>query len=124
MAAAREPPVSMVFSEEETEYLKAVMTWGGPAPDPVDRRRRRATREALRPPPLQLGTNTRPPVGEFRILVIGAKGVGKTSILTRVRPPTGRLVESALTTSRSSARAASPRPTSRTTPSSSKAAGT
>ena len=24
------------------------------------------------------------PVGEFRVLVIGAKGVGKTSILTRV----------------------------------------
>lgn len=70
----------ILWTEEEARYLRAVLSW-----------------ETLRIRDSQLGlslensvrrkpeVNRRPPVGEFRILVIGAKWTGKTSILTRVR---------------------------------------
>ncbi|KAH8881542.1 P-loop containing nucleoside triphosphate hydrolase protein [Thozetella sp. PMI_491] len=62
--------MSFVWTDEEADYLKAVLRWQD-APEEakrklaVDAERRKKT------------------AGEFRILVIGAKGTGKTSILTR-----------------------------------------
>lgn len=63
---------SMIFSDEEARYLRAVLKW------------------QEKPPENNIaawmnGLPDAKPVGEFRILVIGAQGVGKTSILTRVR---------------------------------------
>jgi hypothetical protein len=83
MAATTDNPESIVWTDEETDYLNAVMTWGS-NPNDADRRRRRVRRDAGVKQQL---ANPKPPVGEFRILVIGAKGTGKTSILTRVRHP-------------------------------------
>ena len=69
MADAKDvkPVGSMHWSDEEAKLMKAIFTW-------------EETEEARRRPPKP------DTVGELRILVIGAKGTGKTSILTRVRP--------------------------------------
>jgi GTPase SAR1 family protein len=72
---------SLVFTQEETDFLKAVLSWQTPTPQEIEKRRRTALRDMTAP---KLAMNNKPPVGEFRILVIGAKGTGKTSILTRV----------------------------------------
>lgn len=67
---------SMIFTEEEARYVKAVLKWQEKPPeDKVASWMRNGLRMA-----------ERKPVGEFRVLVIGARGVGKTSILTTVRP--------------------------------------
>lgn len=63
---------SMIFSDDEAKYLRAVLKWQEKNPDD-----NRAS--------WMLGLRAPKPVGEFRILVIGAKGVGKTSILKKVR---------------------------------------
>ena len=60
---------SLIFSDEEARYVQAMLTW-----DPDEMMHRAAEAEARR----------NKPAGEFRILVIGAKGTGKSSILTRV----------------------------------------
>jgi hypothetical protein len=71
-----------VFSDDETRYLKAVMKWQDTISAEEEKRARlvAAAERAARKAKQQA-------VGEFRILVIGARGTGKTSILTRVRPP-------------------------------------
>jgi GTPase SAR1 family protein len=72
---------SFVWTAEEAKYLKAVLRWQDAPPNPEEERRLRAAaaeKEAER--------NKRQPAGEFRVLVIGARGVGKTSVLTRVCP--------------------------------------
>jgi SpoVK/Ycf46/Vps4 family AAA+-type ATPase len=71
---------SIVWTEEETHYLRAVMSWESMRPEDIDKRRRRKEIHRVMSRPAV----PKPPVGEFRILVIGAKGTGKTSILTRV----------------------------------------
>lgn len=65
----------MIFSDEEASYLRAVLKWQEKPPED----KRASWMLGLRMP------EKKKPVGEFRILVIGAKGVGKTSILTKVR---------------------------------------
>lgn len=66
---------SMIFSDEEARYLRAVLRW---QEKPPENNSANWMMNGVRLP-------ERKPVGEFRILVIGAQGVGKTSILTRVR---------------------------------------
>lgn len=63
----------MIFSDEEVKYLRAVLKWQEKPPDD----NRASWMLGLRMP-------EKKPVGEFRVLVIGAKGVGKTSILKKV----------------------------------------
>ncbi|KAI0601671.1 P-loop containing nucleoside triphosphate hydrolase protein [Biscogniauxia sp. FL1348] len=63
---------SVAWSEEETRYFRALLSW-----DPS-----KAIDDSTRTShPLY----EKPPVGEFRILIVGAKGCGKTSLLTRFR---------------------------------------
>ncbi len=66
------PTMSFVWTDEEASYLKAVLRWQD---TPPDAEKRKAAAEAER---------RKKTAGEFRVLVIGAKGTGKTSILTRV----------------------------------------
>ncbi|KAL8358525.1 hypothetical protein RB598_003006 [Gaeumannomyces tritici] len=71
----------MQWTEEETRYLRAILTWQA-KPD--------HNRASLRNSTLALTEKQdemKKPVGNLRILVVGAEGCGKTSILTRVRPP-------------------------------------
>ena len=58
----------MVWTDEEAQYLRALLAW---RPSKADGEKYAAM-------------DTRKPAGEFRFLVIGARGCGKTSILTRV----------------------------------------
>jgi predicted AAA+ superfamily ATPase len=64
---------SFVFTDEEARYLKAVLRWQDTLDD--EKQRAAADEEARR---------KKQPAGELRILVVGAKGSGKSSILTRV----------------------------------------
>ena len=72
---------SYVFSDEEAQYLKRVMSWQNSDSPLREAARRRA---ALANRQIEAEEKREKPVGEFRILVIGAKGTGKTAILTRV----------------------------------------
>ncbi|KAI3397217.1 hypothetical protein diail_11096 [Diaporthe ilicicola] len=74
---------SMIFTDEEASYLRAVLKWQEKPPDD----KRASWMLGLRLP------EKKKPVGEFRILVMGAKGVGKTSLLTKVRMSPWRTVE-------------------------------
>lgn len=65
---------SMIFSDDEAKYLRAVLKWQEKNPE-----------DSRASWMLGMRTTEKKPVGEFRILVIGAKGVGKTSILKKVR---------------------------------------
>jgi hypothetical protein len=71
-------PESVVWNEEETRFLRAVMS------SEFLRTGENKQKTQASPPRTKARENEKPPVGEFRVLVIGAKGVGKTSILTRV----------------------------------------
>jgi hypothetical protein len=66
---------SMVWSEEEEKYLKALLSFNsatnGTKPAEPKGAARKKEKQA-------------PPVGEFKILIVGAKGCGKTSILEKV----------------------------------------
>ena len=64
--------MSFVWTDEEASFLKAVLRWQDREAEAA---RRKAAIEAER---------RKKTVGEFRILVVGAKGCGKTSLLTRV----------------------------------------
>lgn len=80
---------SYVFSDEEARYLKAVLRWqdsNNPRREDARRRAAVANRE------IEAEERREKPVGEFRILVIGAKGVGKTALLTRVSVTTLRII--------------------------------
>jgi hypothetical protein len=74
---------SLVFSPEEAKYLKAIFRWtetSSPSDDPDEwRRRQEEEDEKKRQQLLQ-----QKPAGELRILVIGAKGTGKSALLTWV----------------------------------------
>ena len=72
---------SYVFSDEEAQYLKRVLNWQESDNPRREEARRRA---ALANRQIEAEEKREKPVGEFRILVIGAKGTGKTAILTRV----------------------------------------
>jgi hypothetical protein len=73
---------SFVWSAEEAKYLKAIFRWQETAPSSDEERRRRQAEEDER-----RRQEEQKPVGEFRVLVIGGRGTGKTAILTRVRTP-------------------------------------
>ncbi|KAL8393021.1 hypothetical protein RB595_002998 [Gaeumannomyces hyphopodioides] len=69
---------SMQWTEEETRYLRAILTWQA-KPD--------NKRASSRPSSLAMTEKQdemKKPVGNLRILVVGAEGCGKTSILTRL----------------------------------------
>lgn len=72
----------MIFSDDEAKYLRAVLKW---QEKPCD-----DNRASWMP---GLRTTEKKPMGEIRILVIGAKGVGKTSILKKVGRRLIRTVE-------------------------------
>jgi GTPase SAR1 family protein len=72
---------SYVFSNEEAQYLKRVLNWQDSNNPRREDARRRA---ALANRQIEAEERREKPVGEFRILVIGAKGTGKTALLTRV----------------------------------------
>ncbi|KAK4178362.1 P-loop containing nucleoside triphosphate hydrolase protein [Triangularia setosa] len=90
--------VSFVWTPEEASYLKAVLRWqDAPSSDDDNNARPRQPRRRPPPPPQngqtshhhnnkqsQPNEKDEPPAGEFRVLVLGAKGAGKSSILTRV----------------------------------------
>lgn len=59
----------MILSQEEKRYYRALLAW-----KPSDAEE--STKQKVAP--------ERPVAGQFRVLVIGSKGCGKTSILTRV----------------------------------------
>ncbi|OIW23689.1 P-loop containing nucleoside triphosphate hydrolase protein [Coniochaeta ligniaria NRRL 30616] len=78
---------SYVFSDEEAQYLKRVLSWQDSSNPRREEARRRA---ALANRQIEAEERREKPVGEFRILVIGAKGTGKTAILTRFGQDTFR----------------------------------
>ncbi|KAI3322447.1 P-loop containing nucleoside triphosphate hydrolase protein [Xylariaceae sp. AK1471] len=59
---------SMILSEDETRYFRALLAW-----EPTH------AEDAAKMKPVP----ERPLAGEFRILILGSKGCGKTAILTR-----------------------------------------
>ncbi len=63
---------SIVWTEEEAQYLRALLAW----------RPSKAEGEVHPTPEAEA------PVGQFRFLIIGGGGCGKTSILSRVNNPT------------------------------------
>jgi hypothetical protein len=60
---------SMILTEEETRYFRALLAWEPSHVDGVVKRKPLPERSVA---------------GEFRILLLGSKGCGKTGILTRV----------------------------------------
>ncbi|KAJ9165369.1 p-loop containing nucleoside triphosphate hydrolase protein [Coniochaeta hoffmannii] len=78
---------SYVFSDEEAQYLKRVLSWQN-SDNPLREAARR--RAALANRQIEAEEKREKPVGEFRILVIGAKGTGKTAMLTRFGQDTFR----------------------------------
>lgn len=66
----------MIFSDEEARFLRLVLK--------LAERPHNDKRASWMPYGLHLPGTTKA-VGEFRVLVIGGQGVGKTSLLTKVR---------------------------------------
>ncbi|KAK3684886.1 P-loop containing nucleoside triphosphate hydrolase protein [Podospora appendiculata] len=64
---------SFVWTDEEARYIKAVFRWKDADDDAARRQTEHRRHEQQQ----------QKPAGEFRVLVVGAKGTGKTSILTR-----------------------------------------
>lgn len=78
---------SFVWTPEEAKYLKAVLRWQASASSDDEKRRRLGTaaeEDAARRRHQQVQEK---PAGEFRVLVVGGRGTGKTAILTRVSIP-------------------------------------
>ncbi len=73
---------SVAWTAEEAKYLKAIFRWQENATPPDDEKRRRQAEDAAR---RRKEEQHQKPVGEFRVLVIGGRGTGKTALLTRVR---------------------------------------
>lgn len=69
MAQTRAAAESIIWTETEVEYLKALLAWDPTRGEPKKRSRPR---------------EKKPVKTEFRVLVVGGKGVGKTSIMQRV----------------------------------------
>lgn len=114
---------SYVFSDEEAQYLKRVLSWQDSNNPRREEARRRA---ALANRQIEAEERREKPVGEFRVLVIGAKGTGKTAILTRVSFSASAcsLVATDTNVANSSAKTPSAARTSPRTPSTSAGAGT
>ncbi|KAK4645433.1 hypothetical protein QC761_201393 [Podospora bellae-mahoneyi] len=88
---------SFVWTAEEARYLKAVLRWQDAPSSDDDATATRPRQPRRRPPPppqatIQLSSQNRrqpqekedhPPSGELRVLVLGAKGAGKSSLLSR-----------------------------------------
>lgn len=72
---------SFVWTAEEAKYLKAVLRWQDSASASEKDERRKAAAAAVADEAER--RRQQPSAGEFRVLVIGARGSGKTSILTR-----------------------------------------
>ncbi|KAK4104172.1 hypothetical protein N658DRAFT_444058 [Parathielavia hyrcaniae] len=68
---------SLVWTPDEANYLEAIFRWQDTAASPQDEERRREAEDAAR------RAQEKKPTGEFRILVLGARGTGKTALLTR-----------------------------------------
>ncbi|KAK3373403.1 P-loop containing nucleoside triphosphate hydrolase protein [Lasiosphaeria ovina] len=102
---------SVVWTAEEAKYLKALLRWQDAAPprrpederrprtaaaapvtaSEVERRRQKQQQSEQVPRPIpQSQQKSQQPVGEFRVLVVGARGTGKTAILTRFGQDTFR----------------------------------
>ncbi|MBE3043539.1 hypothetical protein IMZ48_13400, partial [Candidatus Bathyarchaeota archaeon] len=83
------PESIIVWTPEERRYLRRLLNHDFLTS--TDEIRRVLTNRRLNGAPASI---KKKPVGEFRILVVGARGAGKTSLLTRVsespRPPTSR----------------------------------
>lgn len=71
---------SVVWTPEEAKYLKAIFRWQETTSTLDDEKRRQQAEEAER----RRQQEQQKPAGEFRVLVIGGRGTGKTAILTRV----------------------------------------
>ncbi|KAK3301298.1 uncharacterized protein B0H64DRAFT_438384 [Chaetomium fimeti] len=69
---------SLVWSPEEAKYLKAIFRWQETEPSLDEERKRQQAEEDER-----RRQQEEKPAGEFRVLVIGGRGTGKTAILTR-----------------------------------------
>ncbi|KAK0745249.1 P-loop containing nucleoside triphosphate hydrolase protein [Apiosordaria backusii] len=89
---------SFVWTPEEAKYLKAVLRWqDAPSSDDDNNTKPRPPRRKPPPPPpeneqfahhrkqpqQQSQEKDEPPAGEFRVLILGAKSTGKSSLLTR-----------------------------------------
>ena len=72
---------SIIFSDEEARYVKVLLRWQDSTFD-----HEKAKRELKGLLEAKAEAQRKQPVGELRILVAGAKGTGKTSILTKVNP--------------------------------------
>ncbi|GAP83152.1 putative ras-like protein 3 [Rosellinia necatrix] len=68
MSNKDEKIVSMVLSEEEKRYFRALLAWEPGEPEELARKK---------------AASQRPLAGQFRVLILGSKGCGKTAILTR-----------------------------------------
>jgi hypothetical protein len=86
---------SFVWTSEEARYIKAILRWQANPPD--NDNDRNTPSPSPSPTSLKSGTSKQKtkqqqqqqqqhgkPAGELRMLVIGAQGVGKTALLTRV----------------------------------------
>ena len=70
----------IVWTDEEKRYLRRLLSHDFLSSSDEIRR-------ALTTRRMNMGPSVaKKPVGEFRLLVIGAKGTGKTSLLSRVSP--------------------------------------
>lgn len=69
---------SMIFSDDEARFLRLVLRLAEKPPD--DNKASWMTKG------LRMTEKKAKSAGEFRVLVIGDRGVGKTSLLTKVRP--------------------------------------
>jgi phage terminase large subunit-like protein len=69
---------SLVWTADEAKYLKAIFRWQESNASLEDEKRRREAEDAAR------REREQKPAGEFRVLVIGGRGTGKTALLTRV----------------------------------------
>ncbi|GAW17005.1 hypothetical protein ANO14919_064540 [Xylariales sp. No.14919] len=68
MSDTDEERESMIMSEEERRYFRALLAWEPSNAQSIMRKR---------------SAHERPSVGRFRVLILGSKGCGKTAILTR-----------------------------------------
>ncbi|KAI0538201.1 P-loop containing nucleoside triphosphate hydrolase protein [Xylaria digitata] len=68
MSDTDEEPGTMILSEEERRYFRALLAWQPNSAQGIMRKR---------------SVLERPAAGRFRVLILGSKGCGKTAMLTR-----------------------------------------
>ncbi|KXX81789.1 Ras-related and estrogen-regulated growth inhibitor-like protein [Madurella mycetomatis] len=74
---------SFVWTPEEAKYLKAVLRWQASASSDDEKRRQLGTTAEEDAARRRQQQGQEKPAGEFRVLVVGGRGTGKTAILTR-----------------------------------------